>query len=403
MFPIVFLALFSCGDDGEDVIFTTDNLSLSDRTIIIEATGTSARLTVTANCQWTAELGNDRWEGLTINTTDGYVDIVTTPNDKTQARTATLSVMSQSGALTRTVTLQQNGSDVSLSVSTENIQLPAKTTDTGSSVTFTVTCNTAWTISGGADWLEYSPVNGNGGTAETVTVTLTKDNSEEAEHNAMLSVTSGSVTRNIQVKQAAKVIELTASQKIYDVAAKDGQCQVEIHCNHSWTVQNSSTWLTVSPTSGQNDGQVNVVCQENTGSDIRTAILTFFSGSKQEEITIRQASSNAPELNELVLSNVSKTQATASCSFTSLFEVSEYGFCYSSSNEQPTIDDMIIKHEGNSMSGTFEDQITGLSSGQTYYVRAFARSKSGVGYSKVKQFTTAGRKPNEDDNGEPNL
>lgn len=68
-------------------------------------------------------------------------------------------------------------------------------------------------------------------------------------------------------------------------------------------------------------------------------------------------------------------------------EILESGFCWSSSNAEPTLDDNLFT-KGIKASGQYTCQITGLSTGVQYYVRAYAINEVGVAYGDVKTFTT---------------
>ncbi|MDE5981195.1 MAG: hypothetical protein K2G61_04465 [Bacteroidaceae bacterium] len=61
------------------------------------------------------------------------------------------------------------------------------------------------------------------------------------------------------------------------------------------------------------------------------------------------------------------------------------GFCYSSKNTSPTIaDDKIVKHV--SYAGGFNETITNLREGTTYYARAFAVQDSQYVYGNTYAF-----------------
>jgi hypothetical protein len=68
----------------------------------------------------------------------------------------------------------------------------------------------------------------------------------------------------------------------------------------------------------------------------------------------------------------------------------DYGFCYSSTNQTPTIADT-KKSLGSTSDGnlTFKSGISNLAPNTTYYLRAYATSSSGTGYGEVKSFKTA--------------
>lgn len=71
-------------------------------------------------------------------------------------------------------------------------------------------------------------------------------------------------------------------------------------------------------------------------------------------------------------------------------EVVERGVCWGTS-PQPEITDLHVT--AGSGIGSFSCQITNLTAGTTYYVRAYALSNSGVGYGEVLSFTTLGLIP----------
>ena len=66
--------------------------------------------------------------------------------------------------------------------------------------------------------------------------------------------------------------------------------------------------------------------------------------------------------------------------------VTAKGFCYSTTNNNPTLEDAdeVINIEGND----FTTQLTGLTNGKLYYVRAFATNSVGTGYGNSESFTT---------------
>ena len=89
--------------------------------------------------------------------------------------------------------------------------------------------------------------------------------------------------------------------------------------------------------------------------------------------------------------NVSSTKlSNTTCGSTILFngdsEITLKGFCWSTS-ENPTIDNEFIPIEGVG-TGTFSGNITGLSEGTTYHVRAFATNSNGTSYGQDVVFTT---------------
>lgn len=66
----------------------------------------------------------------------------------------------------------------------------------------------------------------------------------------------------------------------------------------------------------------------------------------------------------------------------------ERGFCYSEWSNAPTVNHNKIVVNGNGTTGNFSKKVTGLSSGETYYVRAYAIQNGETVYGSVVNFTT---------------
>jgi len=94
-------------------------------------------------------------------------------------------------------------------------------------------------------------------------------------------------------------------------------------------------------------------------------------------------------LTTTAVSNI--TQTTASCGGNITSDggatVTVRGVCWST-NQNPTIAD--IKTTDGKGTGSFTSNITGLTAGTIYYVRAYATNSAGTGYGSAMSFTTQG-------------
>ncbi|MCQ2333161.1 MAG: carboxypeptidase regulatory-like domain-containing protein [Paludibacteraceae bacterium] len=88
------------------------------------------------------------------------------------------------------------------------------------------------------------------------------------------------------------------------------------------------------------------------------------------------------------LSATTANSITASGDITSNggYSVSERGICYSTTNAEPTINDLYIAN--GSGNGTFNVSITNLKANTTYYIRAYATNKIGTSYGDAKTAIT---------------
>lgn len=102
------------------------------------------------------------------------------------------------------------------------------------------------------------------------------------------------------------------------------------------------------------------------------------------------SSSNSPMVNTLSISEITITGATCSFDISSIggLYITDYGVCWST-NFNPTINNNKKSlGSGGGPGQTYYANITGLSPGTKYYVRAYARNSYGIGYGINKEFET---------------
>lgn len=90
-----------------------------------------------------------------------------------------------------------------------------------------------------------------------------------------------------------------------------------------------------------------------------------------------------PSVSTSGCSNVTNTSLTASGNVTGdgYATVTSRGFCYSSTNSNPTLaDSYVVSGSG---TGSYSASITGLAPGTTYYIRSYATNSAGTGYGNV--------------------
>ena len=86
--------------------------------------------------------------------------------------------------------------------------------------------------------------------------------------------------------------------------------------------------------------------------------------------------------------------------FSSQFPVTEYGICYSITNDTPTISDGHTSLESSEKSASnLSVTVNNLQPRSNYHARAYAKSAVGVAYSNnIISFTTLGESPDKGDN-----
>ena len=68
-------------------------------------------------------------------------------------------------------------------------------------------------------------------------------------------------------------------------------------------------------------------------------------------------------------------------------KVSEWGFCWSTTNQMPTLSDQTYSIVGNDPAVPFEMELGGIAFNTHYYIRAYAINEYGTGYSEVFTYT----------------
>jgi len=115
------------------------------------------------------------------------------------------------------------------------------------------------------------------------------------------------------------------------------------------------------------------------------AISLFYSCKKTDPVTV-------PELSTSTVTNITFTSATSGGIATSdgRSAITAKGVCWSTSSNPTTADS---KTTDGSSTGQFISDITGLTAGTLYYVRAYAINSAGTAYGDEISFSTIALKP----------
>lgn len=393
------LLFWSCTSNNDEGIVSADFMRVTD--VVMSGNHTSTTLHIEADCSW--KITEDvSW--LTVNPVQGKgsadVELTTGANPSSVEERSCQLTITTDGGVVRTITLNQSKNDESMTVSTPTLTFA----ESGGEQVFTVTSNTIWKISGGADWLTITPSEGTDNGSVRVVAAV---NNTEYERQSVLTVTGNSGTAaQITVTQLGKDVTLSIEPERIEAVAKGKTYTFQVMSNVDWTVTaDVTTWVSIAQRSGSNNGVVEVTLTDNVASEARTANIRVATASGKMERTcvITQAGGTVPSLTQPTVSGITRYEANVQSTFTSSLDATQSGFCYST-EPAPTIDDKVVTIESTSgTSGELNAKLSGLTSGQTYYVRAWVRNANGIGYSSDATFTTEGKKPGEDENPTPDL
>jgi len=395
-------AITSCsgGSEGEESI-TNEYIRLATggSNISLTQSETSKSVVIQSNCSWNVSItDNANWSTLSITTsTSGSgnqnIELSTDANTTRSKRTAKLTFTKNSGNVSFSIT--QEAGDISFSVTPKEYEFPAS----GGQYTFTIDGNIDWNVSA-PEWCTLDKTKGSGAGLLTVAV---EENPNTTARNGQI-LFSGERSATINISQQGKAYSLTVSTNAFNMEALGGDYDITVTCNGSWRINvDNASWCSVDKNSGSantSGEKVKVTIKPNTTTEERKANITIVAGNdaKIETVSVTQLAGSMPEVTTPQYEVTSGTQIILSATYTSMFDVTEYGFCYGISTN-PT--EKVKVGENGGKSGEIKTTLT-LEDGNTYYIRSYATSAVGTTYSNDVTVEMKGKQPGKDDNPSPN-
>lgn len=295
--PLLACLLACSSDDDANSKAGAEMLSV-EREVAFAATETSCSVKLTADCAWeVTSVENGGWADFSISPRSGkgnsVLVISSDVNHRSVDRTATFIIQTE-GGLKQKVTVYQTKSGADLSINQEAFNFD----DKEGTQTLTVKCNINWEIVGmtGIDWLEVGQTAGGEGTFD-IPIKV-KENFDDVDRTALLTVSAGSVGDNkfdIRITQSGKAqIALSLSTYALPVAAAGGTQTVTVTSDGAWNaaVPASIGWVHISPSSGVGNGEITVTCDPNATYQERLTVLTVTAGTQRPqrgEVAITQS------------------------------------------------------------------------------------------------------------------
>lgn len=161
-----------------------------------------------------------------------------------------------------------------------------------SSSPVTVTGNVGWTATDDQAWLSIAVPSGTGNGSFTVLATA---NTGTSSRSGTVTVTGGGITRQVAVTQSGQTANnLTIAPASLSLGSAASSASIAVTANVSWTVTDDQSWLSVSPTSGANNGSLTVSATANTGTASRSGTVTVSGGGVSRVIAVTQAGQGSP-------------------------------------------------------------------------------------------------------------
>lgn len=176
---------------------------------------------------------------------------------------------------------KKEGADDSLELSVEEIKMISL----ASQSSFNITSNGNWNISSSEEWCDATPASGNGNAL--IVVKTTSDNTALEPRMANLTVTCGSISKTIQVTQAA-YSKLQLSEGRAKATYDQKSVSVSLTASDNWKIVESTlpSWMTTKTMTGA--GGTSEIVFDLTQNDTeanRTASVKIALATGTEEVT----------------------------------------------------------------------------------------------------------------------
>jgi hypothetical protein len=157
--------------------------------------------------------------------------------------------------------------------------------DGGSWVNWNNIAATSWT------WAQFPNTFSLSAGSHTLTFAYREDGARLDKINITTSTTAPTGAGSTASNLCSTGSTLSVAPGAVNVAAAANSADTfDVASNTSWTVTDNQSWLTVSPTSGSNNGTVTVTAQENTSASARTATVTVSAtGVPSQTVTVTQS------------------------------------------------------------------------------------------------------------------
>ena len=256
-----------------------------------------------------------------------------------------------------------------------------------------------------ANWLSFSETSGTMTTSKTsITVYLLRSElTEDKVYTTSLIIkvkNGGSAT--IQVSAQRKSAQLAADPTSLDFGTAETEKTILLSNATQEGVLNykaspTESWISVENPEGtiSNTGvavlkvmvnRVNLAAAAYTG----TLVISSNRNTLTIPVNMQVLGKQRPEVGSLQSAEIKHSSFNVSAFISSIGSaaVTALGFCWSSSNTQPTTADNKNNLGGTTVPKSFSATITGVLPNTLYYVRAYAQNEEGVAYSEVLQVQT---------------
>ena len=145
-------------------------------------------------------------------------------------------------------------------------------------ITVPIVCSGKWSVSipsGETDWVNASPMSGDGDGKVTLSVS---SNTTLSERTATVTITSQdnlNLRKVVTIEQDPFVFKVTPTSSTSGLNASGATFNCRVECTADWEIASHESWIKVDKERGTGDDEVKVTIEKNSTKQERSGILTF--------------------------------------------------------------------------------------------------------------------------------
>lgn len=265
LFFAAMLLLVGCSKDV--------NVKLSENSHEFEATGGSAEILLESNGAWQVGTCPD-WISVSPMSGEGNSTLAMTcqSNMTGQDRSAEIKVSTKNDEAILAVKQSFADEDfITFSPSTINCDF------LGGEFPIAVEANCNWSIAPLPSWIQCEPMSGSHSANVVLTIGC-NDSSSEGNRDYDVDFIAGEQHFYLHISQEnnqAYQVVPTPGSITFD--SEGGTQSVALQCTVAWTLECDADWLSVTPTSGDGNGEISVTAMPNSNYSTRNARIMFTS------------------------------------------------------------------------------------------------------------------------------
>jgi len=241
------------------------SLSLTSNQEEFSVTGGSGQVGVTTNSFWEVS-ADESWVSFSPEkgNGDGILILTTTPNTTSVRRTATLTVKGCN--TTRTISISQPGVCF-----LEITPLGLDFSSFSSMRYVTLNATSSWSVVNHEEWISVKPSSGTGTSLLAISVA---SNATGLPRSGTVTVSGCSSLKTIKVEQQSDCV-IEVSSALLDFGFMPGSKSLSVNSSTRWTASADVPWISISPKSGSQTGNLTVDVQANTSGLPRSGTIEF--------------------------------------------------------------------------------------------------------------------------------